>query len=114
MRYHYKSRSISEDDAGIIYKCEHPLFNRCTLFKQGDLGIAVIQQRFNPKLKISWWDSIDRDLANDIFYNERFKEFFDSNASKMDTDGLYFTIKVRKLMWALRMKPLKREFWEDN
>ena len=112
MRYFYESKNCNKNP-GEIYTCDHPLFNRCTLFTDGDLGLAVIQQRFNPKLKISWWDSIDSGLANDIFENDGFRDYFNSHASKAGTDGLYFTVKVRKLMWALRMKPLKREFWEE-
>lgn len=28
------------------------------------------------------------------------------------TDGLYPTVTIRQIMWALKMKPLPRERWE--
>ena len=37
---------------------------------------------------------------------------FPGNAKRKNKDGLYPTVTVRKLMWALRMKPLKKERWE--
>ena len=32
--------------------------------------------------------------------------------SGMATDGLYPTVTIRQIMWALKMKPIKRERWE--
>lgn len=40
-----------------------------------------------------------------------FKEFFDSRAGEC-TDGLYPTVTIRQIMWALKIKPMKRERWE--
>ena len=75
-------------------------------------GLAVVQRKFNAKMKVSWWDCIDIALANDISRHDGFKEFLESNAKEPDENGIYPTISVRKVMWALRMKPLKRELWE--
>lgn len=36
---------------GERYICNHPVYDRCTLFKIGDRGLAVIQQRFNAETK---------------------------------------------------------------
>lgn len=36
---------------GERYICNHPVYDRCTLFKIGDRGLAVIQQRFNAEIK---------------------------------------------------------------
>lgn len=40
-----------------------------------------------------------------------FKKYFDMR-SGMATDGLYPTVTIRQIMWALKMKPIKRERWE--
>lgn len=45
------------------------------------------------------------------YLNERFKSVFDEYAEE-SADGLYPTITVRKLMWALKMKPIPKERWE--
>ena len=112
MRYFYDRQTVLRPNHGEVYKCNHPLYNRCTLYTNGDRGIAVIQQRFNRELKYSWWSSIDLCLVDDIYNAEGFNSFFEENATEPDENGLYFTVEVRKLMWALRMKPLKREYWE--
>ena len=38
-------------------------------------------------------------------------EFFNERAGAC-TDGLYPTVTVRQIMWALKMKPIPRERWE--
>jgi hypothetical protein len=77
----------------------------------GDKGLAVVQQRFNKRNKTTWWSYIDPWLVNDIFRNKYFIEYFNENAETCK-DGLYPTVTVRKIMWALRMKPLPKERWE--
>ena len=113
MKYYYEKPSdwIS---AGVIFKCDHPLFNRCTLFQNGSKGICVVQERYNEKTKVRWLDCIDPWLAGDIYMNENFSDFLNKHATEKDTNGLYPVVSVRKLMWALRMKPLKKEYWEEN
>ena len=54
---------------GIKYACNHPLYSFCTLFKIGDRGIAVIQQRFDPDTKTTWWSDIDTELQDEIYLN---------------------------------------------
>ena len=93
-------------------KCNHPLFGAYTLHKEGRVGIGVIQQHFNPTFKYSWWGPVNVRLANDIFESEKFPEWFNQNAKEPDLNGLYPVIEVRKLMYALGMKPLKKERWE--
>lgn len=46
-----------------------------------------------------------------IYLNLGFKKYFDERA-KTATDGLYPTVTVRQIMWALKLKPIKRERWE--
>lgn len=100
----------------IVYECNHKLYNSCTLFQideRSGFGLAVIQERFNPRTKMHWWGAIDPWLADDIFMNENFIDVFRS-LSDAPIDGLYRTITVRSLMNLLKMKPMKREYWETS
>lgn len=111
MRYHYDKPSIYLSMYGSLYICSHPVYSYCTLYKIGDRGLAVIQQRFDPDNKKSWWGEIDPWLTDDLYLHPKFKEFFDAR-SGMCMDGLYPTVTVRQIMWALKMKPIRRERWE--
>lgn len=96
---------------GESYSCDHPIYNNCTLFKIDNRGLAIIQQRFNPETKNTYWDAIDPWLTDDLYLHPKFQEFFDQRADE-DTDGLYPTVTIRQIMWGLRMKPMIRERWE--
>ena len=111
MRYHYNKPTIYSPIYGKSYICNHPVYDKCTLYTIGKKGLAVIQQRYNPDTKTTWWNEIDPWLVNDIYLHPKFKEFFDERSGAC-TDGLYPTVTVRQIMWALKMKPLKREGWE--
>ena len=113
MRYHY---DISKDNPvipvyGKVYSCNHPVYAECTLFLQNDIGLAVIQQ-YKSLAYFTYWGHIDPNLQNDIYLHPKFYEYFKEHAGKCDENGCYPTVTVRKLMWALRMKPLKKERWE--
>lgn len=111
MRYHYKKPTVYISMYGKLYICNHPVYDRCTLFKIGNKGLAIIQQRFNHNTKSTKWSEIDAWVANDIYLHPNFKEYFDKRAGEC-TDGLYPTVTIRQIMWALKMKPLSRERWE--
>lgn len=111
MRYHYEKPSIYLSIYGNVYICNHPIYNKCTLYKIGEKGLAVIQQRFDPVSKNTWWGDIDNWITDCLYLHPRFKTFFDSRAD-VATDGLYPTVTLRQIMWALKMKPIKRERWE--
>lgn len=111
MRYHYEKPEIYVQMYGETYICDHPVYNRCTLFKIDDKGLAVIQQRFDADTKSTYWDSIDPWLANDIYLNKRFRKIFNERSGEC-TDGLYPTVSIRQIMWAMKMKPVPREQWE--
>ena len=96
---------------GDTYACDHPVYNKCTLFKIEDKGLAIIQQRFNDENKSTWWGEIDPWLTDIIYLHPKFKEFFDKRASTC-TDGLYPTVTVRQIMWALKLKPILKKRWE--
>ena len=110
MRYHHREKEFVTNHYGEIYICDHPLYDRCTLYRIGEKGLAVIQQRRDDDKKI-FWTEIDAGLTDEIYLHPGFKRYFDTNAAE-SVNGLFPTVTVRKLMWALRMKPLKKERWE--
>lgn len=111
MRYHHEKPKRYSSIYGKTYICNHPIYDRCTLFKIGNKGLAVIQQRYNIHTKSTIWTDIDPWLNDTIYLHERFKEFFDERAGEIQ-NGLYPTVSIRQIMWGLKMKPLKRERWE--
>lgn len=111
MRYHHEKPAIYASMYGIRYKCDHPVYDICTLYLIGDKGLAVIQQRYDDKTKSTWWSDIDSWLTDEIYLHARFKDVF-TERSGTCADGLYPTVTVRQLMWALRMKPLPKHPWE--
>ena len=96
---------------GSTYSCSHPVYSVCTLFKIEDRGLAVIQQRYDKESKKTWWGEIDPWLTDMLYLHPKFKTLFNDRSGPC-TDGLYPTITIRQLMWALKLKPLPRERWE--
>ena len=111
MRYHFEKPNYYSSMYGEIYICNHPVYTRCTLFKIGNKGLAVIQQRFYSKTKTTYWGEIDPWLVDRLYLHSGFKKYFDTKA-KVCINGLYPTVTIRQIMWALKMKPLKKERWE--
>ena len=89
------------------YEIESPICNRCTCFKD-DLGreLHVIQQRYNPEYKYTWWGPIDRELADKIFEELEFSDYFDDHAWEL--------VEVRKVIWALRLPKIPKQPWETR
>lgn len=87
------------------------MYSECTLFKIGDKGLAVIQQRYDKLTKTTWWTEIDPWLTDSLYLHPDFKKYFDERAGECK-DGLYPTVTIRQIMWALKMKPIPRERWE--
>lgn len=111
MRYHYEKPEIYLSRYGETYSCNHPVYDRCTLFKIGNRGLAVIQQRYNKSNKTTRWGEIDPWLTDNIYLHENFKSYFDQRAG-VAIEGVYPTVTVRQIMWSLKMKPIKKERWE--
>lgn len=111
MRYHYEKPSVYLSMYGRTYECNHPVYDKCTLFEIRNKGLAVIQQRYNENTKQTWWTEIDPWLTDSLYLHPRFKEFFDDRAGAQ-SNGLYPTVTIRQIMWALKMKPIPRERWE--
>ena len=95
MRYHYQKPDIYLSMYGELYICNHP----------------VIQQRFNADTKSTYWTEVDSWLTDSLYLHPKFKEYFDSRSGEC-TDGLYPTVTIRQIMWALKMKPIQRQRWE--
>lgn len=111
MRYHYEKPAIYSSIYGTTYNCNHPVYDSCTLYLIGELGLAVIQQRYNLTRKYTYWTEIDPWMTDALYSHPKFKEFFDKRAGEC-TDDLYPTVTIRQIMWALKLKPLPRERWE--
>ena len=111
MRYHFEKPSIYLSMYGERYRCNHPVYNVCTLFRIGEKGLAVIQQRFDETRKFTYWTEVDSWLTDALYLHPDFKKFFDERA-KPCADGIYPTVTIRQIMWALKMKPLPKQRWE--
>ena len=111
MRYHYEEQDRGAPRYGLTYNCNHPVYRRCTLFCVRGNGLAIIRQYFNAENKTTFWAELSRDLAADIYLNPGFEAFFNKRAGACK-NGLYPTVTVRQIMWALRMKPLPKKRWE--
>ena len=96
---------------GERYRCNHPIYSVCTLFRIGDKGLAIIQQRFDEVRKSTYWTDVDLWLTDALYLHPGFKKFFDERA-KPCKNGLYPTVTIRQIMWALKMKPLPKQRWE--
>jgi len=111
MRYHYEKPTRYSSMYGDTYICDHPVYNKCTLFLINGKGLAVIQQRFDSSTKSTIWGEIDPWLRDSLYLHPKFKAFFDERSGEC-ADGLYPTVTIRQMMWALKMKPIRRERWE--
>jgi hypothetical protein len=98
----------------IRYICNHPVYDECTVFIFDEKkGIAVIQQRYDPLSKHTWWGPIDDWIADDIYSNSGFLYFLAKNAKEPEL-GLYPTFTVRQVMRRIGMPPIRKEPWETR
>ena len=111
MRYHYEKPTIRKPIYGETYECDHRVYNRCILFKMDTKGLVVIQQRYNASDKSTRWSEIDPWLTEELYLHPKFKSYFDERPAESE-NGLYPTVTIRQVMWALKTKPLPRERWE--
>ena len=103
MKYFYEKPKIYQDFYGHKIKMNHPIYQYGTLFEQDGKGMIFVQKRFRKKC--CYWDAIDPWLANDIY----FPSYFAEKSREIN----FPIVSVRTVMWALRMKPLPKEFWEE-
>lgn len=111
MKYYFEKPEVYTTLYGKLYRCDHPLYSRCTLYLEGNFGLAVVQQRFDRVAKRTYWTEIDPWLIDAIYLHPGFKEYFDQKGD-YPTNGFWPAVTVRQIMWALKMKPLKKEPWE--
>ena len=111
MRHHYEKPDIYLSLYGTTYERNHPVYDKCTLYLIGKKGLAVIQQRYDTDTKKTWWGEINPWLTDALYLHPQFKKYFEERFGECK-DGLYPTVTIRQIMWALKMKPLKRERWE--
>lgn len=74
MRYHYEKPMLYSSLYGETYHCNHPVYDRCTLYKIHNKGLAIIQQRYNPKTKSTRWSEIDSWLTDMLYLHPQFKK----------------------------------------
>ena len=112
MRYHYTPPIIYAVSSGKTYHCNHPAYSVCTLYREGIKGLAVIQQRYDPETKKTWWTAIDPWMVDTLYFHPNFQGYFRKKAGEKNSQNLFPTVTIRQIMWGLKMKPLKREPWE--
>ena len=108
MKYYYEYTKGQTRVFGKTIQIDHPIYQAGTLYFENGLGIIVVQKKFDAERKLCYWSYLDPAIANDIYLSPNFLNFFTSNA----TDRNFPIFQLRKLMWELRMKPLRKEEWE--
>ena len=112
MRYYFEKPTLYSTMFGKTYHCDHPIYNSCTLYLIGDKGLAVIEQRFDQTTKHTYWSEIDEWIVDKLYLNKYFRAYFEKFSGVKSEKGFYPTVTLRQIMWALKMKPLKRKVWE--
>ena len=112
IKKYYQKPATWKGDKGRLYYCSHPLYNKCTLYFDGEKGLAVIQQRFDPITKYTWWSNLDPWLVDDIYNAPDFHDYFEQHATPRAE--LYCTVTVRQIMRAVGLPPMKKEAWESR
>ena len=115
MKYHYERPEFWMGLSYEVYHCNHPMYNTGTIFTDEERlkGLVIVQKRFNKNLKIFWWGPIDPWLSDDLVMCADWNDWFNEHAEEKNKDGLYPTYSIRKVMWAMRLKPLKKEEYEQ-
>ena len=114
MRYFIEKPANTKQNTLYFKKVDHPLYNSCRLYKMNDTdGLAIVQLRFNSKMKVFWYDAPDSWIMDKIVKQPGFADYVFDNAAD-DSDGIFPTVTVRQVMYALKMKPLKKEWWESQ
>ena len=108
MKYYYQKPDICVRIFGDPISLDHSIYRGGTLYLENGKGIIVTQKKFDAARKECSWEAVDSWIANDIYSNSKFPSFFKEYATEKD----YPIFELRKVMWALRMKPLKKEDWE--
>lgn len=108
MKYYYQKPDICIHVFGTPIHLDHQIYKAWTLYLENGKGLIITQKHFDLDRRECWWGTVDTWIANDIYTSKNFPKYFSQNASEKD----YQIFELRKVMWALRMKPLKPEEWE--
>lgn len=114
MRYFTEPGEFVRPHYGEDRTFEHPLYSTGTLYERGGKGLVVVQQWFDIAGKTTHWGAIVPWMRDRLYLTKAFHGIFEELAKEADENGLYPTIPIRKLMWKMRMKPLRRERWETS
>ena len=109
MKYYYQKPDICVHLFGEPISLDHPIYKAGTLYLEDGKGLIVTQKKFDADRRECYWDAVDSWIANDVYISKKFPEWFFLNATETD----YPIFELRKTMWALRMKPLPKEEWEQ-
>ena len=82
-----------------------------TLYLEKGYGLEVARKIFDNNKKTCSYRYLERPLANAIKEHEQFEKLFKRYSGKSE-GGRYPFLDVRKLMWDLRMKPIKKDIFE--
>jgi len=67
------------------------------------------------KILLDFFISNERPLLGSFIasavHTAEFKRFFDERSGPCE-NGLYPTVTIRQIMWALKMKPIPKQRWE--
>ena len=115
MRYFYeKPKDATEHSLYFKHTNGNPLYSSCRLYMISDEeGLAIVQKRFNPKLKVFFYNAPDAWIMDEILKNPGFTDYVFEHAGE-STDNIFPTVTVRQVMYALKMKPLRKEQWESQ
>ena len=114
MRYFYEKPEEAKDHSIYFKRVNHPLYNSCRLYMiSEEEGLAIIQKRFNSKLKVFFYSAPDSWIMDEILKCSGFVDYTFKHAGECK-DGIFPTVTVRQVMYALKMKPLKKEWWESQ
>ena len=114
MRYYTERPDGAKPHSIYFQRSSHPLYNSCRLCRISDEeGLAIVQLRFNPNLKVFWYDAPDSWIMDELLKHPGFSNYVFEHADECK-DDVYPTVTVRQVMYALKMKPLKKEWWERS
>lgn len=112
MRYFLEKPIDAKKNGVYLTKIDHPLYNSCTIYKTDvDKGLAIVQRRFNKNLKVFFYNAPDSWIIDEIKKAAGFVDYVFDHAGP-NQDGTYPTVTIRQVMYALKLKPLKKEWWE--
>lgn len=115
MRYYYElNTELDIPKYSILYHGPFEFFDLGTLYLIDGLGLIVVMPEFNRVDKTIKFGPLPPSLANDIYEQPGFREFFLRFAQPATPSGEYPVMNVCKIMWSLRMKPLRKMDWEQK